>query len=115
MSASGIAQDSSGMDCQILTQVRFGKMPKPTQLLGITFDAYLTFWLVQVAGRSPEKTTPRHSEAATGLRLCVNAQALNTKVRRSEERRKDDESCRGLTPAAHLVLVRFYGLGRCVQ
>jgi hypothetical protein len=36
--------------------------------------------------RSLDKTTPRHSEAATGLRLCVNAQILKTKVRRSGER-----------------------------
>ena len=43
--------------------------------------------------------------------------ALKTKIRRSEERQKQRMSCRGLTrrPAAHFVLVRFYGFGRCAQ
>ena len=38
------------------------------------------------------------------------------RVRRSEERRTA-MSCRGLAcrPAAHFILVRFYGVGRCVQ
>lgn len=31
-----------------------GQAFKPTQLVGITFDAYLTFWLVQADGRYPE-------------------------------------------------------------
>ena len=37
----------------IKDKVRFGEPLKPTQLLGITFDGYPTFWLVSC---SPELT-----------------------------------------------------------
>jgi hypothetical protein len=51
----------------------------------------------------------------SGLR--VTGQALKTKVLPLRGAAEQRMSCRALAcrPAAHFVLVRFYGLGRCVQ
>lgn len=57
------------------------------------------------------------SAASSQSGLRVIGQALETKVLPLQGAAERRTSCRGLAcrPAAHLILVRFSGLGRCVQ
>ncbi len=68
-----------------------------------------------VATLKSDSKTAKHIISQSGFR--VTGQTLKTKVVPLRGAAKQRMSCRGLAcrPAAHFVLVRFYGLGRCVQ